>query len=122
MMATSTTELTDLLQYTPYRLTYALPLLVVSTLLSFSGAFLTLDRTRSFRPRRDSHVPGSFNLTKRSSRVHFYLQGGLGGLAIGYSFGRMFICPLSIRWLKISQSICRRSWHLLFPMKRLRRH
>jgi hypothetical protein len=120
-MATSTpTELTDLLQYTAYRLTYALPLLVVSTLLAFAGAFLTLDRTRSFRPRRD--VPGSFNLTKRPRRVRFYLQGGLGGLAIGYSFGRMFICSLCIMWLRISQSICQRSWHWSFPMKRLLRH
>jgi hypothetical protein len=98
-MATSTsTELTDLLRFTAYRLTYALPLLVLSTLLTFAGAFLTLDRTRSFRPRRDPHqVPGSFNLTKRSRRVRFYLQGGLGGLAIGYSFGRMFICSLCIK-------------------------
>jgi hypothetical protein len=98
-MATSTsTELTDLLRSTAYRLTYALPLLILSTLLTFAGAFLTLDRTRSFRPRRDPpHLPGSFNLTKRSRRVRFYLQGGLGGLAIGYSFGRMFICSLCIK-------------------------
>lgn len=95
LMATPTPELTDLLPSTPYRLTYALPLLVVSTLLAFAGAFLTLDRTRSFRPRRDPlNVPGSFNLTKRPRRVRFYLQGGLGGLAMGYSFGRMFICFL----------------------------
>jgi hypothetical protein len=121
-MATST-ELTDLLRSTGYRLTYALPLLVLSTLLAFAGAFLTLDRTRSFRPRRDPpHVPGSFNLTKRSRRVRFYLQGGLGGLAIGYSFGRMFICALCIKWLMIFQSICQRSSHWSFPMKQLLRH
>ena len=94
-MATPTPELTDLLPSTPYRLTYALPLLALSTLLAFAGAFLTLDRTRSFRPRRDPlHVPGSFGLSKRPRRVRFYLQGGLGGLATGYSFGRMFICFL----------------------------
>jgi hypothetical protein len=124
LMATPTsTELTDLLRSTAYRLTYALPLLVVSTLLAFAGAFITLDRTRSFRPRRDPpHVPGSFNLTKRSSRVRFYLQGGLGGLAIGYSFGGMFICSLCRTCLRISQSICQRSWHWSFPMKRLLRH
>jgi hypothetical protein len=121
--STSTTELTDLLRSTDYRLTYALPLLVMSTLLTFAGAFLTLDRTRSFRPRRDpTHVPGSFNLTKRSRRVRFYLQGGLGGLAIGYSFGRMFICSLCIKWLRISQFICQRFWHWSFPMKRFLRH
>ena len=126
LMATPTstpTELTDLLRSTAYRLTYSLPLLVLSTLLAFAGAFLTLDRTRSFRPRRDPpHVPGSFNLTKRSRRVRLYLQGGLGGLAIGYSFGRMFICSLRIKWLRISQSICQRSWHWSSPMKRLLRH
>ncbi len=122
-MATSTsTELTDLLRSTTYRLTYALPLLILSTLLTFAGAFLTLDRTRSFRPRRDPPIPGSFNLTKRSRRVRFYLQGGLGGLAIGYSFGRMFIFSLCIEWLRISQFICQRSWYWLFPMKRLLRH
>ena len=121
--ASTPTELTDLLQFTAYRLTYALPLLVLSTLLTFAGAFLTLDRTRSFRPRRDPpHVPGDFNLTKRSRRVRFYLQGGLGGLAIGYSFGRMSTCSLCIKMLRISQSICLRSWHWSFPMKRLLRH
>ena len=101
-MATSTsTELTDLLRSTAYRLTYALPLLVLSTLLAFAGAFLTLDRTRSFRPRHDTPhvlVPGSFD---RPRRVRFNLQGGLGGLAIGYSFGRMFICSIRIKWLRI---------------------
>ena len=100
-MATST-ELTDLLRSTAYRLTYTLPLLVISTLLAFAGAFLTLDRTRSFRPRRDTPhvlVPGAFN---RPRRVRFNLQGGLGGLAVGYSFGRTFICSLRIKWLRIS--------------------
>lgn len=98
LMATPTstsTELTDLLPSTPYRLVYALPLLALSTLLAFAGAFLTLDRTRSFRPRRDPlDVPGSFGFTKRPRQVHFYLQGGLGGLSMGYSFGRTFICLL----------------------------
>ena len=77
-----------------------------------------------FRPRHDPpHIPGSFNLTKRSM-IGFVstLQGGLGGLAIGYSFGRMFICSLCIKWLRVSQSICLRSWHWSFPMKRLLRH
>ncbi|KAI0306654.1 hypothetical protein B0F90DRAFT_1691928 [Multifurca ochricompacta] len=81
-------ELTDLLLSTPYRLAYAIPLLVLSTLLAFAGSFLTLDRTRSFQPRSSAlQVPGSFNLTKRPKRLHLYLQGGLGGVAIGYSFG-----------------------------------
>jgi len=81
-------ELTDLLSSSPYRLAYDLPLFALSLLLAFAGAFLTLDRTRSFRPRSDPlHVPGYLNLTKKSRRVHLYLQSGLGGVAIGYSFG-----------------------------------
>lgn len=97
----SLTELTGFLSSTPYRLTYALPLLALSSLLAFAGAFLTLDRTRSFRPRSDTlHVPGSFNLTKRPRQFHFYLQGGVGGLAIGYCFGRTFICVLCHRVAK----------------------
>ncbi|SRR6266851_4427158 len=88
-------ELTDLLSSLPYRLAYDLPLFALSLLLAFAGAFLTLDRTRSFRPRSDPlHVPGYLNLTKKSRRVRLYLQGGLGGVAIGYSFGRTFICVL----------------------------
>jgi hypothetical protein len=82
------TELTDLLPSTSYRLAYAIPLFVLSTLLAFAGSFFTLDRTRSFRPHSDPlHVPGSFSLTKNPRRFRLYLQGGLGGLAIGYSFG-----------------------------------
>jgi hypothetical protein len=85
-------ELTDLLPSTSYRLAYALPLLLLSTLLAFAGSFFTLDRTRSFRPRSDPlHVPGSFSLTKNPRRFRLYLQGGLGGLAIGHSFGRTFV-------------------------------
>ncbi|KAI9510258.1 hypothetical protein F5148DRAFT_1181046 [Russula earlei] len=84
----SLTELTDLLPSAPYRLAYTLPLFALSALLTFAGAFLTLDRTRSFRPRSGPlHVPGSFNLMKKPRRFRFCLQGGLGGLAIGYSFG-----------------------------------
>src|SRR5579863_8890371 len=88
----SLVELTDFFPSSAYRLVYDLPLFALSVLLAFAGAFLTLDRTRYFRPRSDPlHVPGSFNLTKRPRRVRFYLQGGLGGVAIGYSFGRTFI-------------------------------
>jgi len=81
-------ELTDLFSSQSYRLAYELPLLALSIILTFAGAFLTLDRTRSFRPRSDPlYVPGSFNLAKRPKRGRLYLQGGLGGVAIGFSFG-----------------------------------
>jgi len=84
----SLTELTDLFPSTSYRLAYTLPLFALSALLAFAGVFLTLDRTRSFRPHSDPlNVPGSFNLTKKPKRVRLYLQGGLGGVAVGYSFG-----------------------------------
>jgi len=93
----SLTELTDFFPSTSYRLAYALPLFVLSTLLAFAGAFLTLDRTRSFRPHSDPlHVPGSFNLTKRPKRVRLYLQSGLGGVAIGYSFGLHLVTFLTL--------------------------
>ncbi|KAI0273542.1 hypothetical protein BC834DRAFT_1038153 [Gloeopeniophorella convolvens] len=84
----SSTELTDLLLSTPYRLAYALLLLVLSILLAFAGAFLTLDRTHSFHPRNNVlQAPGSFDLKKKPRRLRFYLESGVGGLATGYSFG-----------------------------------
>jgi hypothetical protein len=128
-MATQTNhslvELTDFFPSTSYRLAYDLPLFALSLLLTFAGAFLTLDRTRSFRPRSDPlHVPGSFNLTKKPKRVRFYLQGGLGGVAIGYSFGRMSMCILcrKLNSLRMFQSICQRFSPSSFPVKLLLRH
>ncbi|KAH9180468.1 hypothetical protein EDB89DRAFT_1900357 [Lactarius sanguifluus] len=97
-------DLTDLFPSTSYRLAYALPLLVLSTLLAFAGSFFTLDRTRSFRPRSDPlHVPGSFSLTKNPRRIRLYLQGGVGGLAIGYSFGLQ--SPFLAVWVITSVSL-----------------
>lgn len=82
--------LPDLLPTTGYLLAYVLPILLLSLPLTFAGAFLTIDRTRIFAPRKDagyemesSHVPGG----KRRHRFLFLLEGGLGGLAGGYLFG-----------------------------------
>ena len=84
----STVTLTGLLPSTAYILAYTLPLLFLSSLLTFGGAFLTLDRTRSFAPRSDVlQMPASFDV-KQKKVSHFYLEGGIGGLAIGYVFGR----------------------------------
>jgi hypothetical protein len=80
--------LSHLLPSACYLLPYALPLLLISIILTFSGAFLTLDRTRSFPPRYDA-IPGAFD-TKKAKKLHWLLQGGVGGLAIGYAFGSAF--------------------------------
>ncbi|CAE6426797.1 unnamed protein product [Rhizoctonia solani] len=58
----------------PYHFIYALPLLFLSVLLLFAGAFLTLDRTRTFASSSDSKKATSF----------YKLESGIGGLAIGW--------------------------------------
>ncbi|KAF7324766.1 hypothetical protein MKEN_00518400 [Mycena kentingensis (nom. inval.)] len=82
-MATSNVTLTALLP-SPFVLAYAIPLLLISVVLAFAGAFLTLDRTRSFPVERYGVLPGAFDQRKR---IHFLLEGGVGGLAAGYAFG-----------------------------------
>ncbi|KAH9480215.1 hypothetical protein JR316_0006813 [Psilocybe cubensis] len=110
-MASSTTisQLTPLLSTTPYLLAYALPLLLLSLILTFSGTFLTLDRSRSFPPT-DGAVkggkgyaalpkPGTLSLEKTKKtlrRLHWILEGGIGGLAGGYVFGLHFATALAI--------------------------
>ncbi|KAK0221493.1 hypothetical protein IW262DRAFT_1374225 [Armillaria fumosa] len=83
MTTTDEYSLTTLLPPTSYLLAYALPLLLLSLLLTFSGAFFTLDRTRQFPPRYDA-MPGAFDSAKK---LKWILEGGIGGLAIGYAFG-----------------------------------
>ncbi|KAG2010343.1 hypothetical protein CC2G_013175 [Coprinopsis cinerea AmutBmut pab1-1] len=98
-MATSDSKLTSLLPTTPYTLAYTLPLLLLSILLIFSGTFLTLDRTRSFPPKQEteySAVPGLFELKPRKRRFKWYLEGGIGGIAIGYTFGVHLATLLSL--------------------------
>lgn len=77
-----TVLLTTLLPSTTYTLAYCLPLLFASLLLTFAGAFLTLDRSRAFPPSYDS-LPG----LKLKRRLNWYLEGGIGGLVVGYVFG-----------------------------------
>ena len=82
--------LSSLLPSSPYALAYALPLFFLSVLLTFAGAFLTLDRTRSFPPTAS---PQTARKPKRvcsdliPSKWSAVLEGGLGGLASGYIFG-----------------------------------
>jgi hypothetical protein len=73
-------ELTALLPSSAYTLAYTIPLLLSSLCTTFAGAFLTLDRTRSFPPKYDS-------ILIPPSKFHWLLEGGIGGLAAGYVFG-----------------------------------
>lgn len=90
-MSTHTdTALSDLLPSSPYILAYALPLLLLSLLLTFAGAFLTLDRTRAFAPRYDALQPPENTRVQHAEAVVkrvFRLEGGIGGMAIGYTTG-----------------------------------
>lgn len=84
---TSLPNLTDLLPSTSYTLVYSLPLLLLSFVLTFAGTFLMLDRSRSFPPSADyTALPGAFEKSKKHKFVWF-LEGGIGGLACGYTTG-----------------------------------
>ncbi|KAF8916446.1 hypothetical protein CPB85DRAFT_1289751 [Mucidula mucida] len=85
--------LTTLLPSTTFSLAYSLPLLFLSLLVTFSGTFFTLDRTRQFAPK-DDLLPGAFDSPKRKPK--WLLEGGIGGLAIGYSFGVHFSTFLAL--------------------------
>lgn len=88
----------------PFLLAYSLPLLLLSVVITFAGTFLTLDRTRTFAPRSDADptppIPGSLGVEKPTASLlrKFRLDGGLGGLAMGYVFGRECISS-SVRTL-----------------------
>ncbi|KAH9841345.1 uncharacterized protein C8Q71DRAFT_700444 [Rhodofomes roseus] len=87
----STCSLEDLLDSTSYTLAYALPLLLISFVLTFAGTFLALDRTRVFAPRRNAvkPLPHSASELKRiesSIRWLSMFEGGAGGVAAGYVF------------------------------------
>ena len=81
--------LSSLLPTTPFALAYVLPLLCLSLLLTFSGAFLTLDRTRVFPPAEPQRQ--AIAKTKLSwlstTTWSLFLQGGVGGLCSGFAFG-----------------------------------
>ncbi|KAF7303746.1 hypothetical protein MIND_00604200 [Mycena indigotica] len=93
--------LTVLLPTSPFILAYAIPMLLLSLLLTLAGAFLTLDRTRSFPVERYGVLPGAFEQRKR---IHFLLEGGVGGLAAGYAFGVHLSTFLSLLVPAISSS------------------
>lgn len=82
--------LISLLLTTPYVLTYAIPLLLLSLILTFTGTFLTLDRSRFFPPisEVDLPTPGAFSQKRAEHKFVRFLEGGAGGLLSGYAFGR----------------------------------
>ncbi|KAH9849519.1 hypothetical protein C2E23DRAFT_839591 [Lenzites betulinus] len=99
MSAHTQATLTALLPSSPYLLAYALPLLSLSLLLTFAGAFLTLDRTRVFAPRYDALSPPETTKIQHAEaavkRV-LRLEGGIGGAAIGFVTGVHFTTFLSL--------------------------
>jgi len=65
----------------PYHIVYASLLLAFSIPMTFAGAFLTLDRTRSFAPS------SSISTTIKAKKAKFRLEGGIGGLLGGWLVG-----------------------------------
>lgn len=76
-------ELSSLLPSGPFLLSYSLLLFIPSLVLTFAGAFLTLDRTRSFVPINDPFI-----IPKSNTNVLIpFFRGGVGGIIAGYAFG-----------------------------------
>lgn len=88
-------QVTSLLP-SPYTLVYSLSLLIAALLLTFAGAFLTLDRTCTFPPHAPvESLPGQYDVEDvKQSRIKAWwgLAGGVGGLAGGWVFGSELIC------------------------------
>jgi hypothetical protein len=64
----------------PYQIVYAAILLAFSAPVTFAGAFLTLDRTRSF-------APSNLGTTTAIKKKKWRLEGGIGGLLGGWIVG-----------------------------------
>jgi len=73
----------------PYHIVYASLLLAFSVPVTFAGAFLTLDRTRSFAPS------GLFSTSNTATKTKWRLEGGIGGLLGGWLVGGRFPCPVA---------------------------
>ncbi|KAF9453111.1 hypothetical protein P691DRAFT_801975 [Macrolepiota fuliginosa MF-IS2] len=96
MSDASNSTLTYLLSSTSYSLAYTLPLLCLSLVLTFAGTFLMLDRSRSFPPQADyAALPGAFE-KNRKRKLTWFLEGGIGGLACGYTTGLHLTTFLSL--------------------------
>ena len=77
-------RLTDLLPANGYLLPYVLSLFFASLVLTFAGAFLTLDRTRSFVPSGDAFQDRQ---NTKSRIIASFFRGGVGGVLTGLVFG-----------------------------------
>ncbi|KAF8735053.1 hypothetical protein AX14_002814 [Amanita brunnescens Koide BX004] len=111
MSNSTAVDLTALLASPTATLVYAIPLLIVSVVLTFAGTFLTLDRSRSFPPRHDKTdkiIYSSYeSFEKRGSRQWLWwwrLEGGVGGLVEGYVFGVHLATFLALMVPNISTS------------------
>lgn len=80
----ATARLTDLLPTNGFLLTYALSLFIPSLALTFAGAFLTLDRTRSFAPVGDAFQDKQRSISRF---IAPFFRGGMGGILTGFIFG-----------------------------------
>ncbi|KAJ8080217.1 hypothetical protein PM082_017047 [Marasmius tenuissimus] len=67
-------------------LAYSLPLFFLSLVLTFAGAFLTLDRTRVFRSK-SLDMPGGLSTKRGKFERWFKMEGGVGGVVTGWMFG-----------------------------------
>jgi len=81
-------SLSSLLDSSSFLLAYTVPLIIVSVVITFAGAFLTLDRTRTFAPS----APGTSNPQNTKHNVipfavYMFFEGGVGGIATGFAFG-----------------------------------
>jgi hypothetical protein len=78
-------QLSSLLPSGTFLLSYSLLLFLPSLVLTFAGAFLTFDRTRSFVPIND---PFAIPNKSRQNFLTPFFRGGVGGIIAGYTFGR----------------------------------
>ncbi|RPD54670.1 hypothetical protein L226DRAFT_90545 [Lentinus tigrinus ALCF2SS1-7] len=107
MSTTAETTLASLLSSSSFLLAYALPLFFLSLLLTFAGAFLTLDRTRAFAPRYDALKPPEatkFQHAEVLFKTVFRIEGGIGGIALGFVTGVHFTTFLALLIPNVSTS------------------
>ncbi|KAI1793230.1 hypothetical protein LXA43DRAFT_1001489 [Ganoderma leucocontextum] len=101
------TTLASLLPSSSFLLAYSLPLLFLSLLLTFAGAFLTLDRTRAFAPRYDALQPPETTRIQHAEVLFkniFRVEGGMGGTALGFVFGLHLTTFLALLIPNVSSS------------------
>ncbi|TFK86845.1 hypothetical protein K466DRAFT_492029 [Polyporus arcularius HHB13444] len=106
-MSTAETTLSSLLSSSSFLLAYALPLFFLSLLLTLAGAFLTLDRTRTFAPRYDALSPSETTKIQHAEVLFkriFRIEGGIGGIALGFVTGVHFTTFLALLIPNVSTS------------------